>query len=104
MNLQNVTDFYQLSPMQQGMVIHALQDEVSGAYVEITTCVLVGEIDAVTIRQAWESVVARHNALRTAFLWEGLDEPIRSRLADEDPRRTGRGTGILYYCRACPWH
>jgi pristinamycin I synthase-3/4 len=77
MTMENVTDFYPLSPMQQGMIIHTLQDGVSGAYVEINTCVLAGEIDPAVIREAWESVAARHDPLRTAFLWEGLDEPVQ---------------------------
>jgi amino acid adenylation domain-containing protein len=77
MNVENIADFYQLSPMQQGMIVHALQDDASSAYVEIITCVLVGKIDEAAIREAWESVIARHNSLRTAFLWEGLDEPIQ---------------------------
>jgi pristinamycin I synthase-3/4 len=77
MTMENVADFYPLSPMQQGMMIHALQDGAAGAYVQITTCVLAGEIDPAAIRAAWQRIAARHDPLRTAFLWEGLDEPVQ---------------------------
>ena len=34
-------------------------------------------MDVRAFRRAWESVVKRHAILRTAFLWEGLEEPIQ---------------------------
>jgi amino acid adenylation domain-containing protein len=75
--MDNVTDFYRLSPMQEGMLFHTLQDGTAGAYIEVTTCVLAGNVDGSVMREAWRQIVARHDILRAAFLWEGLDEPLQ---------------------------
>jgi amino acid adenylation domain-containing protein len=75
--MDNLTDVYRLSPLQQGMLFHTLQDGAAGAYIELTTCVLAGDVDGRAMREAWQQIVSRHDALRAAFLWEGLDEPLQ---------------------------
>ncbi|HWS55030.1 MAG TPA: condensation domain-containing protein, partial [Pyrinomonadaceae bacterium] len=75
--MQNVEDIYTLSPMQQGMLFHALYAPNSGAYVEQITCTFTGELNREAFREAWRRVLELHPILRTAFLWEGLDEPLQ---------------------------
>ncbi|MCP4661077.1 MAG: hypothetical protein GY856_37215, partial [bacterium] len=36
-----------------------------------------GKLDAVHFRRAWQWAVDRHAILRTAFSWEGLDQPLQ---------------------------
>jgi myxalamid-type nonribosomal peptide synthetase MxaA len=66
-----------LSPMQQGMLFHSLVAQEPGVYVQqhLSTFHEALHIDAFI--RAWERVVARHSLLRTAFRWEGLDEPLQ---------------------------
>ncbi|MCG3754386.1 non-ribosomal peptide synthetase [Amycolatopsis sp. Poz14] len=62
---------YPLSPLQQGMVFHALYEPGKDPYVEQVCCTLTGELDAAAFRDAWAKVMDRHAALRTAFRWTG---------------------------------
>jgi amino acid adenylation domain-containing protein/non-ribosomal peptide synthase protein (TIGR01720 family) len=68
-------DVYPLSPAQSGMLFHSLMAPDSGVYVNQVTCTLPADLDVRLFRQAWERLVERHGVLRTAFQWEGLDEP-----------------------------
>ncbi len=72
--LEEVDDVYPLTPLQSGMLFHSLMAPESGVYVTQVTCTLSADLDAGLFRRAWERLVERHEALRTAFLWEGLDE------------------------------
>ncbi len=75
--LDNVSSVYPLTPVQAGMLYHALSGRRDGAYVVQHTSELVGPLDGGRLRAAWEAVVAGNAALRTAFLYEGLDEPMQ---------------------------
>jgi len=75
--MKNVEDIYPLSPMQQGMLFETLSASVAGIYVEQLSCTLSGDLDAAAFAQAWKRVVERHAVLRTAFLWEGLEQPLQ---------------------------
>ncbi len=77
MKSTNIEDIYRMSPLQAGLVFHSLQEPESGLYFEQSVCELVGALDADALWQAWEEVVARHAVLRTAFVWEGLAEPVQ---------------------------
>jgi amino acid adenylation domain-containing protein/non-ribosomal peptide synthase protein (TIGR01720 family) len=74
---KNVEDVYPLTPLQSGMLFHGLMEPESGVYVNQLTCTLAADLDVRLFRQAWERLVERHEVLRTAFLWEGLDEPLQ---------------------------
>ena len=73
--MKNVEDIYPLTPLQSGMLFHSLLSPESDVYVSQVTCTLAADLDPGLFRQAWERLVARHGVLRTAFFWEGLDEP-----------------------------
>ncbi|WP_315833219.1 non-ribosomal peptide synthetase [Bradyrhizobium prioriisuperbiae] len=68
---RNVEDIYPLSPMQQGLLFHALRDAESGVYVN-QVAVEVRGLDPARLRVAWQAVSARHAVLRTGFVWQGL--------------------------------
>jgi amino acid adenylation domain-containing protein/non-ribosomal peptide synthase protein (TIGR01720 family) len=72
-----VADIYPLSPMQQGMLFYSLYAPAAGMYIEQLSCVLKGDLDASAFAAAWQSVAARHPVLRTAFVWENLNEPLQ---------------------------
>jgi amino acid adenylation domain-containing protein len=75
--MKNVEDIYPLTPTQAGILFHTLQAPRSGVYFQQYTCELVGSIDIGIFRRVWEGVISRHPLLRTAFVWEGLDEPLQ---------------------------
>ncbi|HEU5374957.1 MAG TPA: condensation domain-containing protein, partial [Ktedonobacteraceae bacterium] len=72
-----IEDIYPLSSMQQGMLFHSLYSQGSGVYVEVFLCTLHGHIPYALFERAWQQVVNRHQVLRTAFLWEDIDEPLQ---------------------------
>ena len=66
---------YPLSPMQAGMLFHALYAPRAGVDVEQMVCALPEALDVRRFHAAWQHVVAEREVLRTAFRWEGLDAP-----------------------------
>ena len=68
-------DVYPLSPVQDGLLFHTLYEPGSGVYVTHAHWTFQGDLDVAALRRAWEQVVARHTALRTAFAWERLRRP-----------------------------
>ncbi|MFF7597669.1 amino acid adenylation domain-containing protein [Streptomyces mirabilis] len=75
--LKNVDDIYPLTPLQQGMLFHAVADGGS-VYVEQLAFRVEGDFDLEAFRSAWEQAIERHTALRTLFLWENLPQPIQA--------------------------
>lgn len=69
---KDIEAVYPLSPMQQGMLFHTIFNPDSNAYFEQFTCKLQGEIDKAAFQKAWQTVVQRHDSLRTAFVWKKL--------------------------------
>ncbi len=74
---RNIENIYPLSPMQQGMLFHSLMAPESGVYVEQLTARLTGPLNVDAFRKAWQTLVDRHSIFRTAFVWEGVEEPLQ---------------------------
>ncbi len=72
-----VEDEYPLSPVQQGYLSHGLHRSERGGDLWQVVCTLNESIDTAKLLSAWESVVARHDILRTSFEWEGRPEPVQ---------------------------
>ncbi|MCH9647814.1 MAG: amino acid adenylation domain-containing protein, partial [Deltaproteobacteria bacterium] len=67
-----------LAPTQQGILFHSLESGEDGVYVGQTHCRLEGPLEVEAFEAAWQRVAQRHDALRTAFLWRDLDEPLQA--------------------------
>ncbi|CAI8749348.1 Non-ribosomal peptide synthetase [Pseudomonas sp. IT-347P] len=65
---RDIVDLYPLSPMQQGILFHSVNDPDSPAYTNQLR-VDVQNLDADRFRQAWQQTVDAHEILRTAFVW-----------------------------------
>jgi hypothetical protein len=63
--------------MQHGMLFHHQLEPGSGIDIEQMVCSLHEDLDEVAFKKAWEGVVSRHQALRTSFQWEGIEEPLQ---------------------------
>src|ERR1051326_2365378 len=68
---------YALSPMQQGMLFHALRARESGVDISQVIVDLPEELDAAVFESAWQHLAERHDILRTTFRWEGLEQPLQ---------------------------
>nr|WP_256980682.1 non-ribosomal peptide synthase/polyketide synthase [Rhodococcus sp. 14-1411-2a] len=68
-DFDTVADIWSLAPLQQGLLFHAL---LAGSSVDVYTMqvalTLTGEVDAARLRSAGESLLARYDNLRTAFV------------------------------------
>ncbi|MET7305395.1 condensation domain-containing protein, partial [Embleya sp. NPDC005575] len=78
MSTHNVEDVYGLSPLQFGMLFHSLQDSSdTRPYMVQMTEEVHGNFDDDCFRLAWQRLVDRHTILRSAFVWEGVSEPVQ---------------------------
>jgi amino acid adenylation domain-containing protein len=74
---KNVEDIYPLSPLQQGMLFHALYSPETGAYVEQWPLIVEGGLDVDAHHRALQRTVERHPALRTGLLWQNVPQPLQ---------------------------
>jgi amino acid adenylation domain-containing protein len=77
MSKNKVESIYPLSPLQQGMLFHALLTPESEAYFEQLRCTLEGNLDLTAFERSWQQVVERHAIFRTAFWSERKDKPLQ---------------------------
>ncbi len=74
---ERAEDAYPVSPIQAGMLVHALENPGHGVYHEQYTCVIEQPLDRDRFVAAWSKVLKWHPTLRSFFAWEGLDEPLQ---------------------------
>src|SRR5579864_4873665 len=72
-----VAQAYELSPMQHGMLFHAIGEPGSGVDIEQIVCQLDEPLNTAAMLRAWDLITSRHTILRTAFVWEGLAAPLQ---------------------------
>ncbi|MGC1734298.1 MAG: non-ribosomal peptide synthase/polyketide synthase [Pseudonocardiaceae bacterium] len=74
---QSVEDIHPLTPLQAGMLFHSLIDAGSGAYVDQARLLLDGVSDPRALAAAWQRVADRTPPLRSAVVWDGVNEPLQ---------------------------
>ena len=72
-----VVDSYELSPMQAGMLFHAVGQPVPGVDIEQVVIVLDEALDEARFARAWDKTLARHAILRCRFRWTGSSHPVQ---------------------------
>jgi len=80
----SVEDVYPLTPLQEGMLFHALEGDGAGVYHAGSRFAMRGELDEEALARAWAALVERTPVLRTAFAWRGLERPLQVVLRDTD--------------------
>ncbi|MBX8600602.1 AMP-binding protein, partial [Pseudomonas cichorii] len=73
----NIQDIYPLAPLQEGILYHYLVTEDDDPYAVQTLFGFASEERLKAFSGALQSVIERHDILRTSFFWEGLDEPVQ---------------------------
>ncbi|HTU45296.1 MAG TPA: amino acid adenylation domain-containing protein [Bryobacteraceae bacterium] len=68
---------YPLSPMQQGMLFHALNGSSPDLYVSTLVCTFGEDLDPAAFTRAWQEVVKRHSIFRTSFIWDLDSDPVQ---------------------------
>ncbi|WP_211336287.1 amino acid adenylation domain-containing protein [Nocardia tenerifensis] len=67
-----------LSPLQEGLLFHAIRDGAADAYTLTARIDLTGPLDARRLERAFDGVVARHPNLGAAFDYSALDQPVQA--------------------------
>jgi len=79
-------DVLPLTPLQAGMLFHALYDtEAVDVYTAQFVFDIEGPVDPVALHAAAGGLLRRHANLRVGFLHEGLDEPVQAVAAEVPP-------------------
>ncbi len=73
----NVESIYRLSPVQEGILFHALNEPESGLYVRHLVIELSGALAVERLQEAWTLLLARHAVLRTSFHWQEVAHPVQ---------------------------
>src|ERR1700684_1629468 len=68
---------YRLSPIQQGMLYHHIQDPRAGVDIEQLVCLVPEAVSEQKLRLASPPLVARPDVLRTSWRWESGDQPMQ---------------------------
>ncbi|NDI87652.1 condensation domain-containing protein, partial [Undibacterium crateris] len=72
-----IQDIYPLAPLQEGMLFHHMLESAGDAYLTSVTLGFHHEASLDGFLHALQSVVDRHDVLRTSMHWEGLDTPVQ---------------------------
>ncbi len=79
----NIQDIYPLSPMQEGMLFHALYDGDSAAFLQIDSFPVTGNFDINIFEKSWNELFKRYDIFRTLFLHKGLENPLQIVLKEQ---------------------
>lgn len=68
-------DIYRLTPLQEGMLLYSLAQEQGAVYHLQERYFFRGKLEVAAFFDAWRSVVARHDVLRTSFHLDQMGRP-----------------------------
>jgi len=74
----NIKDIYPLAPMQEGILFHyAMNEHGSDPYARPMLLSIASREKVEELAAALQSIIERHDILRTAVLWEQLPQPVQ---------------------------
>ncbi|MGE5362730.1 MAG: amino acid adenylation domain-containing protein, partial [Bacteroidota bacterium] len=105
---RNIQDIYPLTPLQEGILFHHQIQQTSDAYISFSLLAFDSNELAQSFTEALQKVIDRHDILRTAFIWERLNEPVQVvwrkamlpvEVTDFDSSEGPVDSQLLNYCR-----
>ncbi|MGK9536886.1 condensation domain-containing protein, partial [Salmonella enterica subsp. enterica] len=72
-----IEDVYPLTPMQEGLLLHTLLEPGTGLYYMQDRYRINSALDPARFAQAWQAVIARHEALRASFCWNVSEDMLQ---------------------------
>jgi amino acid adenylation domain-containing protein len=73
----NVQDIYPLTSLQEGFLFHHLLEKEGDVYLAPTLFSIDCHDNVNRYVEALQTIISRHDILRTAVVWEGLPEPVQ---------------------------
>lgn len=73
----NIEDIYLASPLQEGLLFETLNAPEENVYFQQLKFRFDGPVDVPAWQRAWEMVIARHQILRTAIVWQDRERPLQ---------------------------
>lgn len=71
----NIENIYPLTPMQEGMLFHSLMENEQDNYFVQMAYRIEGELDTDHCKQVLQYLMDRHEMLRSAIVYEGVENP-----------------------------
>lgn len=81
---REVVDAYPLTPLQQGMLFEVLTKTDINLFVGSATFNFRGPLEQARFNAAWRAAIQLFPALRTQFIWDGVEEPLQVVLDDAE--------------------
>lgn|GEM_PF-4207258 len=82
----DIERMYPLSAMQSAMILQYLMDDKRAVYYDQSSFYINGYVDYNRFCLAWRKVIALNETLRSSFIWEGIEAPVRA-IHKETPLR-----------------
>ncbi len=81
---KNIESVYELSPTQEGMLLHSLKDHSfkEGIYHQQFIWEFSADLKPDLFRKAWDRVILQNEVLRSAFFWKDLEQPLQAVLSE----------------------
>jgi aryl carrier-like protein len=73
----NIQDIYPLAPLQEGILFHHLMGGQRDAYLLSSLLAFDKQERLQRFLEVLQAVVERHDILRTAVVWQGLEQPVQ---------------------------
>ncbi len=71
----NIKSIYSLTPMQEGMLFHSLENKESNAYFVQASIELKGSIDISILEKSFNKLIEKYDILRTAIVYKNIKKP-----------------------------
>ncbi|MBD3374656.1 hypothetical protein GF406_06435 [candidate division KSB1 bacterium] len=88
MKKMKIKNIYSLTPLQEGMLFHHLQDPSEGNYIVQNILEIQGNLNIEFLEKSLKNIQNRHDILRTVFKFDKIDNPMQ----------------IVFYDQKCPFY